>query len=248
MVVNDDNTEDSPPDEELRPRTSLLPWMVLTSVVALLTGGYALGSTVLTATLAARPAFETALWILDRDPNRTRAKVCALFHVSVGIWHGFPAALVTIGAFIFAKRQLGLAIDLKELNSTLMGLVAAVGISALVGGLATCAALRTGSRIWANPQFESALSEQLLTERNLYSNHAVFVLATSFAIPVLLCLCLFLLVPRPELAMAIGMPTCILLIVVSCLLVGSRIFADSPRAYFLNAPPPPSKNNASLEP
>lgn len=232
MTRFDDDLDELSQADRPTAQISVFRWMLLATAAAFGLGGFPLGSTVLTAALAARPAFETAQWILQKDPHVTRGRVCALFHVSVGIWHGFPAALITIGAFLFAGRQLGMGFPLKDLQATMMGLIAAVGVSALVGGLAAFAALRTGLRIWAHPRFATALEKQLRTGQNAYTNHAVFVLATSLTIPVLIALPLILMTPKPAIVWVLVLPVSLLAVIVPCLMIGTRIFAESPRAYF----------------
>lgn len=223
---------------------SIFRWLLLASAIAFALGGFPLGSSVLTAVLAARPALETAQWILRKDPHPLRGKVCALFHVSVGIWHGFPAALITLGGFVFAAKHLGMPFPLQDLQATMMGLIAAVGVSALAGGLATFAALRTGLRVWAHPRFETALERELQTGTNLYTNHAVFVLATSLTIPALIAIPLILMTPKPPIVWILVLPVSILSVVIPCLVIGNRIFADSPRAYFVGADTTDEKSTA----
>jgi len=237
MTRFDDGLDESTQADHSNSQISVFRWMLLATAAAFGLGGFPLGSTVLTAALAARPAFETAQWILQKDPHPVRGRVCALFHVSVGLWHGFPAALITIGAFIFAGKQLGMGFPLKDLQATMMGLIAAVGFSALVGGLATFGALRTGLRVWAHPRFEAALQKELQSGRNVYTNHAVFVLATSLTIPVLIALPLILMTPKPPIVWVLVLPVSLLSVIVPCLMIGTRIFAESPRAYFLGDGP-----------
>ncbi|MFO1002184.1 MAG: hypothetical protein U0936_17760 [Planctomycetaceae bacterium] len=76
-----------------------------------------------------------------------------MFHVSVGIWLGAPSALLTIGIIVFSHEYLQVPLDMARANRTLLSLFSAIGIAAILGGLASLMALWKGVRVWVNPHF-----------------------------------------------------------------------------------------------
>ena len=153
-----------------------------------------------------------------------------MFHVSVGIWLGAPSALLTIGIIIFSQKYLQVPLDMARANRTLLSLFSAIGISAILGGVASLLALWKGVRVWVNPRFCRALAEEQ-AGRHIHSNYGLFVTATSITMPALGILAVIL---KDEVHPAIGaavLPGTILGVLVPLFWLSSRIFAASPTDY-----------------
>ena len=228
------NNSERPPIEA--PRSLLVPTLGL-SAVAVLALDRESGISLASALLAARPAVESACWVFRNDPNRKRGQVCGFFHLTAGIWHGAPSALITLIVLILIQKHLGVVVDADDAKPTLIALFSAIGLSALTGIVVAIAALWTNSRVWVNPRFYQALSIELQTGSNLFSNHGRFILATSLSIPVLALLAGVLMYEFPVNGGA-AMLIPLLLVAVPIVLVllplfylSGKIFANGPREY-----------------
>jgi hypothetical protein len=185
---------------------------------------------ILMAVFVARHSFQSAAWVYANDPRPDRGKICAMFHVSVGIWLGAPSALLTIGIIVFSHKYLQVPLDMARANRTLFSLFSAISISALLGGVASLAALWRGVRVWVNPQFHRALAEEL-AGRHIRSNYGLFVTATSITMPALGVLAVVLMNEvHPAIGAAVG-PVTILVVLIPLFWLSSRIFAASPKDY-----------------
>lgn len=244
--------EDSEARRFEAPRSLLMPTLGL-SGVAILTLNFESGITLASALVAARPAIESAVWVYQNDPIPRRGLVCSLFHVTAGIWHGAPSALITLVLLVLIQKQLGAPVNADDAEPTLIGLFSAIGVSALLGIVAAVGAWRTKSRVWVNPRFYDALSKELLTGNNLFSNHGRFVLATSLSIPVLALLASVLMfeIPMADGAarlfsfLLVAVP--IILVLVPLFYLSGRIFANGPREYLAAQIPAASETSDEFE-
>ncbi len=204
--------------------------LVVLCIAMVLTLGPELSTALLMSAFIARRSFQSAAWVYVHDPLPVRGKVCAVFHVSVGIWLGAPSALLTIGGLFIANKHFQIPLDLDRANRALISLFSAIGISAILGAVASLVALRQQVRVWVNPHFCRALAEEL-AGRHIRSNYGLFVTATSISIPALAVLAVVL---RNELPPAVGMavlPVTLLVVLIPLFWLSSRIFATSPVAY-----------------
>ena len=185
---------------------------------------------ILTALYVARDSFQSAAWVYANDPRPDRGKICAIFHVSVGIWMGAPTALVTLGMIAFLHHYFKVPLDLDRAHRALLSLVCAIGISSVLGAIASVAAYWKGVRVWVNRRFLRALAEEQMGRR-IRSNYGIFVTATSLTLPALVVLAFVL---QNEVHAAVGviiLPGTILFVLVPLFWLSSRIFATSPMDY-----------------
>lgn len=204
--------------------------VVVLCIAAFLALGPKFGMAFLMAVFVARHSLQSAAWVYANDPQPDRGKICAMFHVSVGIWLGFPSALLTIGAIAFSHKCLLIPFDMAHANRTLLSLISAVGLSAILGGIASLAALWKGVRVWVNPRFQRALAEEF-AGRPVRSNYGLFVTATSISMPALVVVAIVLRHEvHPAIGAAIG-PVTILAVLIPLFWFSSRIFAASPTDY-----------------
>ena len=187
-------------------------------------------SAILMAVFVARHSFQSAAWVYANDPRPDRGKICAMFHVSVGIWLGAPSALLTIGIIVFSHNYLQVPLDMARANRTLLSLFSAIGISAILGGVASLVALWKGVRVWVNPHFCRALADEQ-AGRHIRSNYGLFVTATSITIPALGVLAVVLINEVPPAIGAAVVPVTILVVLIPLFWLSSRIFAASPTDY-----------------
>jgi len=196
----------------------------------LLTLGPKFSTSILMAVFVARHSFQSAAWVYANDPRPDRGKICTMFHVSVGIWLGAPSALLTLGIIVFSHKYLQVPLDMARANRTLLSLFSAIGISAILGGVASLVALWKGVRIWVNPHFCRALAEEQ-AGRHIRSNYGLFVTATSITVPVLAVLAVVLMNEvHPAIAAAV-VPVTILVVTIPLSWLSSRIFAAGPTDY-----------------
>lgn len=210
--------------------TMLASLVVLLCLAILLTLGPKFSTAILMAVFVARHSFQSAVWVYANDPRPDRGKICAMFHVSVGIWLGAPSALLTIGIIVFSHKYLQVPLDMARANRTLLSLFSAIGISAILGGVASLLALWKGVRVWVNPHFCRALAEEQ-AGRHIRSNYGLFVTATSITIPALGVLAVVLMNEVPPAIGAAVVPGTILVVLIPLFWLSSRIFAESPTGY-----------------
>jgi hypothetical protein len=208
----------------------LVGLVVVLCLAILLTLGPKFSTAILMAVYVARHSFQSAAWVYANDPRADRGKICAMFHVSVGIWLGFPSSLLTIGAIGFSHKFLQVPFDMAQANRTLLSLVSAVGLSAILGGVASLMALWKGVRVWVNPHFCRALAEEQ-AGRHIRSNYGLFVTATSIMMPALGVLAIVLMNEIPPAIGAAVVPVTILVVLIPLFWISSRIFAASPKDY-----------------
>jgi hypothetical protein len=208
----------------------LVSFVAVLCLAMFLTLGPTFSTAILMAVFVARHSLQSAAWVYANDPRPDRGRICAMFHVSVGIWLGAPSALLTIGIIVFSHNYLQVPLDMARANRTLLSLFSAIGISAIMGGVASLMALWKGVRVWVNPHFCRAFAEQQ-TGRHIRSNYGLFVTATSITIPALGVLAVVLMNEVPPAIGAAVVPGTILVVLIPLFWLSSRIFAASPTGY-----------------
>lgn len=208
----------------------LVALVAVSCILIFLTLGPQFSAAILTALYVARDSFQSAAWVYANDPRPDRGKICAIFHVSVGIWMGAPTALVTLGIIAFLHHYLKVPLDMDRANRVLISLFSAIGVSAILGGVASIAAYWKGIRVWVNRRFLRALAEEQ-AGRHIRSNYGIFVTATSLTLPALAVLAVVL---QKEVHVAVGaliVPGTMFFVLVPLFWLSSRIFATSPMDY-----------------
>ncbi len=198
------------------------------------TKNFSAASAFLSSALVSTQPLSSALWVQRHDPWKRRGRICGLFHLSVAVWLGAPAALLTIVVAVFVHKRFGIPLPERELNATLVALLCAVVGSAIIGMIASLAAVIAGVRVWVHPRFAAVLGNELTGNRlSPASNFGVFVLATSLTALVLPILAVLLMNPLPPILSVLFVPGTIFVVVVPCIWISSRIFASGPREYLM---------------
>jgi hypothetical protein len=149
---------------------------------------------VLPALVAGQRLFAAGIWILRRDDDRTRARICFAFYLAAAFWAGGAAAFVSVLCFAAITIATGADPTTEEIAATMLTLAAAVVLNTLIGLGATFAAKKHGIRVWVHPRLKTqcdGLSESItpLELRHYGVNHAIFVVATSIMFPVVSMAC-----------------------------------------------------------
>lgn len=127
------------------------------------TWGAVIGIGFLIYELTARPAFgiavacskfgwsdfQTALWLLRRDPHRGRGVACFWFYLAAGLWRVTVAAFLLTGSLLFLVALFG---NQPMADLVPLGMTAATGIVllAVVPWLGALKARRHGLKIWVD--------------------------------------------------------------------------------------------------
>ena len=175
-----------------RPR--LRRWFPFVSAVAVgiilfLATKNVFASAILPSLVAGWSSFYTGLWLLQSDQRRTRARTCFAFYLAAACWKSAAAALTTVIVFAFVAELTGKDPTMEQFSATMLTLVAAVVLSTLIGLGATCSAVAYRIRVWVHPRLRARLDGNLSSVARLDSthdgfNHAIFVVATSLAFPI----------------------------------------------------------------
>ena len=188
--------------------------------------------TVLPSIYAGWRSFRTALWILRSDQSVSRARVCCAFCIATAFWQGAASALVSVIVFVIVENVTGNAPNMPRLAATMITLASGVALTAIVGLTAAIAAKMAGIRVWVHPRLREMVNNQLEAVVDLppyrYFNHAVFVAATTFALPVISLCCALLIECRSGLFTAAVLITGPFLAIVSYSWLASRIVATHP--------------------
>ncbi len=206
------------------------------TLLLLLTSNFSAASAFLSSALVSTQPLASALWVKRHDPWKRRGRICGLFHLSVAVWLGAPAALLTMVVAVFVHKRLGMPLPEREMNATLVALLCAVAGSAIIGMIASLAALIAGVRVWVHPRFAAVLGDELSGNQLCpAANFGLFVLATSLTALVLPILALLLMkpLPLPPILGFLLVPCTIFVVLVPCIWLASRIFAASPREYLM---------------
>ncbi|MEZ6127547.1 MAG: hypothetical protein R3C59_02625 [Planctomycetaceae bacterium] len=207
---------------------------ILVIVLLSLTSNFSAASAVLSSAIAFTQPLTSALWVRRHDPWKRRGRICFLFHLSVAAWLGAPAALLTILTAAWLHHQFGIPLPIEELNATLVALMCAVAGSAMIGITASLAAVAAGVRVWVHPRFAAVLGEELTGSRAVQaSNFGIFVIATSLTALVLPILAWLLMNPLPPTLSVLLVPATILVVVIPCVWISTRIFASGPKDYLM---------------
>ena len=187
---------------------------------------------VLPSIYAGSRSFRTAFWILSSDQSLSRARICCAFCMATAFWQAAVSALVSVIVFVIVANLTGNAPNMQRFAVTMIMLAGGVAFTTIVGLTAAIAALMAGIRVWVHPRLREMVNGDLEAVVDLaphrYFNHAVFVIATSLAFPVL-PLCYVLLIDfRSGLFTAVVLIAGPILAIVSYNWLASRIVATHP--------------------
>ena len=163
--------------------------LVAISICLFLVSDLPLLGVVLPSLRASWRSLKIGVWLFTVDPQRWRGVICGLFCLAMGCWQAAATAVLSLGIIVLATKVVGRAPNMERFVSVMSILVSGVALTSLLGLLASLAALCARIRVWVHPALLEMLdrSLKLATERadKPAVNYAVFVLATSLAVPVL---------------------------------------------------------------
>lgn len=154
-----------------------------------LTTNNTIAGTVLPSIHAAWGPLRTGWWTFRADYRRLRAVICFAFYLATACWHAAAAAFGSVLLFVVLAMLFGDEPTMDVFAATMLMLVIGLVFATIVGLAASTAAAITSVRLWVNPKLRDMVDGDLARVIELPAdpgfNHAVFVLATSLALPVL---------------------------------------------------------------
>jgi hypothetical protein len=230
------NVSSIPPEVKFVPQRPKLVveflLLLAVGIVIFLATNEPVAGAVLPSIYAGWRSFRTGLWILRSDQSLSRARVCCAFCIATAFWQSAATAFVSVIVFAIAANLTGNAPDMQRFAATMITLTGGVGLTTVVGLGASTAAKMAGIRVWVHPRLREMVNDQLEKAVDLpphrYFNHAVFVIATSFAFPILSLCCALLVDFRSGIFTAAVMIVGPLLAFVSYSWLASRIVATHP--------------------
>lgn len=158
--------------------------------------------------------------------------ICFAFYVATAFWHAAAAAFGSVLLFVAVAVFMNEDPTMEIFAVTMLTLICGLATATAIGLLASLAAALTGIRVWVSQKLRDLVESDLagVIELPAYPgfNHAIFVLATSLALPVLAAGCYLLAVvvagPLTLAVLTIGP----LLAFVSYHYLASRIIAAQP--------------------
>jgi hypothetical protein len=192
----------------------------------------AIAGAVLPSVHAAWKSFRTGLWVLNVDPDRTRARICSAFYAATALWQAAAAAFGSVLVFILIASLTGKEPDMNDFIATMVVLTSGVVLTTVLGLIAIFAAAVNAKRVWIHPKLRQKTRNDLLNIAALPGqiefNYAIFVLATSLAFPVLAFSCLLLIDPASDVLAPVLLLFGVCISVVVYCWLSSRIIAQHP--------------------
>lgn len=199
---------------------------------------------IIPAVLSMQPSLRAARWIRKNDPHRHRAKACSRFMLATGCWSALCTGFVALAVLLAVMIVVDQPPTESQGVATILVIASAATATCLVGCWSTWTAWTGRVRVWAHPKLMSLASydfdnlHRLVLSRPT-SNHAVYVTAVSFALPVMLLgtgVMIAAAVAGPPVGAALvavigGFGLLIagpVAAVVSLIKMSSRLFADGP--------------------
>jgi hypothetical protein len=170
---------------------TLWMWSLLLAGVLCLITESALAGVIVPVMAAVQPSFRAAKWIRKNDPHLHRAKACSRFMLATGCWSALCTGFVALAVLVGVMIVVGQPPTEAQGIGTILVIACAATATCLVGCWATWTAWTGRVRVWAHPKLMSLASynfdnlHRLVLSRPT-SNHAVYVTAVSFALPVML--------------------------------------------------------------
>ena len=211
---------------------SQLAVLLAVGVILAMATGHPWLAVVLPSLRAGWRSIATSVWIFGVDSVRRRAMICGLFGVAMGCWQVAATAVVSVAAMVVASQLLGRAPNMERFAAVMTTLLGGVSLTALLGLVASMAALVTRVRVWVHPTLpeilDGTLKWKLQSPARMGWNHAVFVLATSLTVPAVGA-CGYVLIQPGSIARALSVFALTwLTVIVSYGRLAGRIIADHP--------------------
>jgi hypothetical protein len=210
---------------------------LIASVIIFLTTQDTLAGVVLPSIHASWGSLRTGWWTYRNTGRRAARLVGLAFYVATAFWHAAVAAFFSVLLFVVIAHATGKQPGIDIFVKTMIVLASGVSMASVLGLVASVVAALTRVRVWVNPNLPRLIEgdvRQLVELRcDCAFNHAVFVLATSLALPVLVA-CSFLLIrvvagPMTLAALTVGP----ILAIVAYAWVSSHILAKHPIEFWL---------------
>ena len=185
-----DNSEEPGWDD---PGSSGLFWLILLVVsgCVFLISENVIAGAIIPAAFSMQPSLRAARWIRKNDPHLHRAKACSRFMLATGCWSALCTGFVALAVLLAVMIVIGQPPTESQGMGTILVIACTATATCLVGCWATWTAWTGHVRVWAHPKLMSLANydfdnlHRLVLSRPT-SNHAVYVTAVSFALPVML--------------------------------------------------------------
>jgi hypothetical protein len=170
------------------------PVAILVAIMVHQVTGSPIAAASLLAVHAGWKSFRCGLWLKSVDPVLARAWACFWFYLATAFWKAAAWALATVFLFVVVAIVAGQPPGEEEIIMEFFVLGGGICLSTAIGILALASALRGGVRVWVHSNVRERCHSdfsQLGRIGGFYVgplghgfNHAVFVVATSLAVPV----------------------------------------------------------------
>lgn len=152
----------------------------------------ALATALVPYVVAAWPPVRSGIWLTRVDPNRQRRCACCGFYFAYAAWRAASAGFLTFFA-VLVLASLALGPPANSVMAAGIALFAGGALASILGLVSAIAAWAWGVRVFVIPEIDQrcggdfvAVLEVSITHRG--TNHALYVLALSFFLPILVVL------------------------------------------------------------
>ncbi|MBB73523.1 MAG: hypothetical protein CMJ75_03300 [Planctomycetaceae bacterium] len=225
-----------PGDESLMSQKQSFWWqlviLIALGVVAFVVTGRPLVGILLPSIRASWRSLQTAIWLVRVDCPRSRDVICGLFCAATGCWKIAASSLASVVCMLVYFYFTAVAPNMNRFGAVMTTLMIGVALTSALGLLASFASWAVGLRVWVHPDLPDLLDRKrqwpLTRPAPVKWNHAVFVLATSLAVPAV-AVCGFVLLQPGSAVRALSIyGLTLLLVIVTYAWLAARILAADP--------------------
>lgn len=178
-------------DDAREKQSSLWPMMALSMAALYWVTNNPIVASTIPSLLAALPQLRAAFWLLHRDPNGNRRRVCFMFYVAAAFWQAAGIAFASFLLLMLFGNLLGIPPNAQRGEAFIVIILVGVLTTSLLGVIAAVFAWLCKIRVWVHPRIQAWCREdfELLKQVRFAIakfNYATFVLAAGLQLPVLL--------------------------------------------------------------
>jgi hypothetical protein len=211
-----------------------LTLLIALGVVAFMVTGRPLLGILLPSIRASWRSLQTALWLVRVDRPRSRGVICGLFCAATGCWKIAASSLLSVVCMVVFFYFTAVAPNMDRFAAVMTTLTIGVALTSALGLIASVAAWAVGLRVWVHPELPVLLDTErqwpVARPAQAKWNHAVFVLATSLAVPVVGGSGFVLLQPGSVVRALSLYGITLVLVIVTYSFLAARILAEDPAA------------------
>ncbi len=201
-------------------------------IVIFVTTSSTVAGAVLPSLFVAWGSLRAAWWIVREDYHPSRRVICFAFYLATACWHAAAVAFASLLTFVCLTILTGSEPTMETFVATMFTIVGGAALATILGLGASISAALAGVRVWVNPKLRKLTHDDLRNVATLPNypafNHAVFVLATSVALPILATCCYLLTINVSGTVTLVALTLGPLTAIVGYYLVSSRMIAKHP--------------------